>query len=221
MRISAVVGIDLLAWAGYSYNTRVNLPGGGQAQYNGSSGAPGLAFYGGGGLTLPGASRRITIGGTINAGAIDSRQKAVIPANVSPPFSKSNLMDDIRLRYASSPGWHSAFSPFIEHEIGFFHENRVRIGYQYWAQTGSYTGAFPPNSGSRELAGYNVQLSTRAHMVRLSVNDYVPLEDADNDPNTPHRKRRYGLIRQWGVSVGSNRTIVVFAGIGPYWEGAR
>jgi hypothetical protein len=216
------VGIDILGWAGYSYDTRVSLAGGQQLRYRGRAGAPGVTVSGGGAVTLPGALRRITVGVNINAGGLGSRKRPVIPAGVSTPFSQVNLRNQIRNRYLYTPGWNSALSLYIEHDLGFLHESRVRAGYQYWRQTGSYTGTFDPADRSRSLADYDVRLESRSHLIRVSVNDFVSLEDPDSNTSTPHRSRRKsGMIRQLGVSIGTHRTIVVFAGIGLFWEIAR
>ncbi len=213
--LSLVVGLRVLASASYVYDTRVSLPGADPLRYSGRQRSPGLALFAGGALTLPGPLRRITVGGDINAGGPDSKDRPVIPAGVTTPFSKQKLYSDIRARYSNRLGWNAALSPFIEHDVGFFHGARVRAGYQYWAQLGSHTGSFAPEDGSA-TANYNVRLNLRSHLVRVSVNDYVGLED---DTETSHRsKRRSGMIQQWGVLIGTHQTIMVFAAIGPFWQ---
>jgi hypothetical protein len=221
-RLAFVVGVDLLPWANYGYETRVNLPDGQQLQYSGRDGAPGVTLFAGGSFTLPRALRRITVGASIAAGGLNSQQRAVIPSGVSTLFSQRNLQNDLRNRYSFTPGWHSVFSPYIEHEVGSFGENRVRAGYQYWKQTGSYTGVFVPTDGSSALAAYNVRLKLSSHLVRVSVNQFLDLGSSDSDTNTPHRPRRQsGMIRQWGVMVGTHGTIMIFVGIGPFWDIGR
>jgi hypothetical protein len=213
--LALLVGLDVLVSASYSYDTRVSLPGVDQLRYGGSQRSPGVALFAGGALTLPGPLRRITVGGGINAGGPDSKDRSVIPAGVPTPFSKQNLYSDIQARYSNRLGWNAALSPFIEHDVGFFHGTRVRAGYQHWAQLGSHTGSFAPTDGSA-AANYNVRLNLRSHLVRVSMNDYVALED---DTETSQRsKRRSGMIQQWGVLIGTHQTIMVFAAIGPYWQ---
>ena len=222
IRLALLVGVDVLAWAGYSYDTRVSLPDGQQLRYGGKAGAPGVALSGGGAVTLPGAFRRITAGVHISAGGLNSSKRPVIPAGVSTPFSQINLQNQIRSKYSYAPGWTSALSLYIDHDLAFLHENRVRAGYQYWRQTGSYTGTFEPTDKSHALAGYDVRLATRSHLLRVSVNNYASLDDSDNGTTAPNRPRRKtGMIWQWGVAVGTNRTILIFAAIGPCWELAR
>jgi hypothetical protein len=216
--LALVVGLDVLVSASYAYDTRVSLPGVDQLRYSGTQRSPGVALSAGGALMLPGPLRRITVGGGINLGGPDSKNRPVIPAGVPTPFSKQNLYSDIQAKYANRLGWKAALSPFIEHDVGLFHGARVRAGYQHWAQLGSHTGSFAPSDGSA-LAGYNVRLSLRSHLVRVSVNDYIDLED---DTETSHRsKRRSGIIQQWGVLIGTHQTIMVFAAIGPFWQIAR
>jgi len=213
--LSLLVGLDVLASASYAYDTRVSLPCVDQLRYSGRQRSPGLALFAGGALTLPGPLRRITVGASINAGGPDSKDRPVIPAGVPTPFSKQNLYSDIQARYANRLGWKAALSPFIEHDVGFFRGTRVRAGYQHWAQFGSHTGSFAPADGSA-VANYNVRLNLRSHLVRVSVNDYVALDD---DTETSHRsKRRSGMIQQWGVMIGTHQTIMVFVGIGPFWQ---
>jgi hypothetical protein len=222
LQVALLVGIDVRGWAGYSYDTRVSLPDGQQLRYRGTAGAPGVTLSGGGAVTLPGALRRITVGVNIGAGGLNSSTRPVIPAGVSTPFSQVNLQNQIRNKYSYAPGWTSGFSLYIDHDLGFLHESKVRAGYQYWRQMGSYKGTFEPTDRSRAPADYDVRLESRSHLIRISVNDYVSLEDPDGNTSTPHRSRRKaGMIRQWGVSIGTHRTIVVFAGIGPFWEIGR
>jgi hypothetical protein len=216
------VGIDIFGWGGYSYDTCVSLPDSRQLQYRGTAGAPGLAFSGGGAVTLPGAWRRVTVGASLNAGGLQSSTRPVIPVGVSTPFSQTNLQNQIRERYSLSPGWTSGLSLYVDHDLAFLGQSRVRAGYQYRRQTGSYKGTFEPTGSSLTLAEYDVRLESRSHLIRVSVNDYNSLEVPDSDTSTPHRhRRRAGLIRQWGLMIGTHRSIVVFAGIGPFWEMAR
>jgi hypothetical protein len=215
LELSLFIGLGVMASASYAYDTRVSLPGTDQLRYSGRQRSPGAALFAGGALTLPGPLRRITVGGGINAGGPNSKDRPVIPAGVPTPFSKQNLYSDIQARYSNRLGWNAALSPFIEHAVGFFHGTRVRAGYQHWAQLGSHTGSFAPTDGSA-AANYNVRLNLRSHLVRVSMNDYVALED---DTETSQRsKRRSGMIQQWGVLIGTHQTIMVFAAIGPFWQ---
>jgi hypothetical protein len=222
LRVALLIGINVFAWAGYAYETRISLPGEEQLQYRGTEGSPGATLFAGTAVTLPGALRRITLGAGINAGSLYAKQQRVIPTGAATPFSQENLQSDIRVKYANSPAWHSAFSPYIEHNLGSFHGSRVRAGYQYWEQSGSYIGSFAATSNSRASAGYNVGLTFRSHLARISVNDHIDLEDSDTDPNTPQRsKRQSGMIRQWGVLIGTHRTLIIFGAIGLFWDATR
>jgi hypothetical protein len=222
LQLALLLGIDVVAWTGYSYDTRVSLQDGRRFQYLGKAGAPGVMFSFGGAVTLPGALRRITLGASINGGGLNSSRRPVIPAGVSTPFSQVNLQNRIFNKYLYSPGWSPALSFYVDHDLGFLHESRIRAGYQYWRQTGTYTGAFETSDKDRSLAGYDVRLETRSHLIRISVNDLGAFQDPDSNTSTSHRSRRKtGMIRQWGVAIGTHRTVVIFAGIGPFWEFAR
>jgi len=213
--LSLLIGLSVLPLASYAYDTRVSLPGMEQLRYSGRQRSPGLALFAGGALTLRGPLRRLTVGASINAGGPDSKDRAVIPGGFSTPFSKRSLYSDIQARYSLRPGWGAAFSPFIEHDVGFFHGSRVRAGYQYWDQLGAHTGSFASTDGS-STTNYNVQLNLRSHLFRISMNEFVALQD---DTATSQRsKRRSGMIQQWGITIGTHQTIVVFAAIGPFWQ---
>jgi hypothetical protein len=214
-QLSLLVGLEVTASASYAYDTSVGLPGVDWLRYNGRQRSPGLALFAGGQLTLPGSLRRITIGADINAGGPDTKDRLVIPAGVSTPFSKSSLYSDIQARYSYRSVWKGAICPFIEHDIGLFHGNRVRAGYQRWDQVGSQSGYFPL-TGHSALANYDVRLNLRSHLLRVSVNNYLALKD---DTENSHRyKRLSGVIQQWGGMIGTHQTIVIFAAIGPFWQ---
>jgi hypothetical protein len=214
--LSLVVGVSFLPSDSYSYDTRISIPGADVLQYSGRQRSLALRIFGGGSFTLPGPLRRITVGTGINGGGADSRYQ-VISNSVTTPFSKEGLYSDIQLKYSFRRALGPAFTPFIEHDIGFFHGSRVRVGYQYWDQTGSYTGSFLSTDG-KSMIDYNVQLNLRSHLFRLSVNDYVTSQD---DTGTTRSKRRSGMIQQWGITVGTHQTIAIFAAIGPSWQFAR
>jgi hypothetical protein len=216
--LSLVIGLGVLPSASYAYDTRVSIPGVGQLRYSGRQRSPALGLFAGGALTLPGPLRRITVGAGVNGDGPDSRYGAVIPAGVSTPFSKQSLYSDIQTRYLFRPSWGAAFSPFLEHDIGFFHGSRVRAGYQYWDQLGEYTGSFASDD-RRSTISYNVKLNLRSHLFRISMNDYVALQD--DTGSSQHSKRRSGMIQQWGITIGAHQTVMIFAAIGPSWQTAR
>ena len=216
--LSLFIGFGFLPSASYAYDTRVSFRGVEQLRYRGRQRAPILALFAGSALTLPGPLRRITVGAGINGGGPDSKDRAVIPAGVSTPFSKRSLYSDLQARYALESGWGAAFSPFIEHDVGSFHRSRVRAGYQYWNQHGAQRGSFVAPDGS-STTNYNVQLNLRSHLFRISMSDFVALEE-DTEPSR-RSKRRSGMLQQWGITIGTHQTIVVFAAIGPSWQNAR
>jgi hypothetical protein len=201
--------------ASYAYDTRLSLSGGEELRYSGTRRAPGLALFVSSAFTLPGRLRRMTVAATISAGQLDSANRPVIPSDASPPFAKQSLYSAISDRYSGRLAWGAAFSPFVEHDIGFFHENRVRAGYQYWEQSGSYKGSFAA-SGNGYHGDYSVRLNLRSHFFRISVNDYGDLSD---DPEPAQRAtRRFGLVQQWGFMLGSHRTVMLFVAMGPFWQ---
>ncbi len=215
-RMSFIVGISgQVMPARYSYSTRIDLPDGQQLNYSDTQTAPGGFALAGLQLTPPGAFRRFTAGINFGAGGLASWLKAPVPSGVPTQFSQDSLLLAIQRRYIFRSGWHPSISPYIEHELGNFLGNRCRIGYQYWRQSGGYQGTFIPNEGSRALAAYDVRLRHSAHLVRFSINSLTDLDDTQlNGP----RKQRYGLIQQVGVLVGTNRTLAVFWGVGPFWN---
>jgi hypothetical protein len=219
-RVSLLVGLNLFAWGGYTYDTRVTLAGAEQFEYTGKKGFLGGALFLDPALTLPGALRRITLGVSINSGGVGWRERSVIPAGLMTPFSQRNLVADIQSKALG--GWHSAISPHIEHDVVFLGGSRVRAGYQYWRQIGSDAGAFRQCDNNCAMASYNVRLNLTSHLARISLNDYIDLDDSDNDPNRPdRRKRKAGMIRQLGVMIGTNRTVIIFVGIGAFLEVPR
>jgi hypothetical protein len=212
--ISLLIGVGVLPLASYAYDTRVSIPGLAQLRYSGRQHSLALGFFAGGALTLPGPLRRITVGAGINGSEPDSTFR-VIPAGVSPPFSKQSLYSDIQATYSLRSSWEAAFSPFIEHDVGFFHGGQVRAGYQYWYQLGAYSGSFASADG-RSTINYNVQLNLRSHLFRISMNDYGALED--DTGSSQRSKRRFGIIPQWGIMIGTHQTIAVFVAIGYSWQ---
>jgi hypothetical protein len=215
-RMSFIVGISgQVMPARYSYSTRIDLPGGQQLTYANTQTAPGGYALGGFQLTPPRALRRFTAGIDFGAGGLASWLEAPIPNGVPTQFSRDNLLLAIQRRYIFRSGWHPSISPYIEHELGNVLGNRCRIGYQYWTQSGQYQGAFISNDGSRALAAYDVHLRYSAHLVRFSINTLTELDDT---PLNSRRKQRFGLTQQFGLLVGTNRTLAVFWGVGPFWN---
>jgi hypothetical protein len=216
VRVALVGGANILTWAEYSYDTHVSMPEGQQLHYAGTQSSPGVTVFAGGAVTLPGALRRVTVGGNLNVGGLDSLRRPVIPGGISTPFFKKNLDAAIQNKYSSKTSWRPSLSPYIEHELGVVSGERFRAGYQYWRQLGSYEGSFPPTEGSQLSAAYNVRFKYSSHLFRFSVNNYLNSDDEDSD--APHSsKRKSGLIRQVGVLAGTHHSIIAFVGIGPFW----
>jgi hypothetical protein len=210
-----IVGISgQVVPARYSYSTRIDLPGGQQLNYADTQTARGGVLLAGLQLTPPRALRRFTVGITFGAGGLESWLKAPIPGGVSTPFSQDDLLLAIQRRYILHTGWHPSISPYIEHELGNFFGNRCRIGYQYWRQSGENQGTFLLNHGSPALAAYDVHLRYSAHLVRLSINE---LTELDNMQLKGRPRQRFGILQQAGVMVGTNQTVTVFVGVGPFW----
>ena len=215
-RMSFIVGISgQVVPARYSYSTRIDLPGGQQLNYAATQTAPGGFALAGLQLTPPRALRRFTAGISFGAGGLASWLRVPIPSGASTPFSQGNLLFAIQRQYIFRTGWNPSISPFIEHELGNFLGNRCRIGYQYWTQSGEYQGVFIPNEGSRALAAYDIHLRHSAHLVRFSINSSTELDDT---PLNGRSRQRYGLIQQFGLLVGTNRTVAIFWGVGPFWD---
>ena len=213
--LSFLVGLGGLPTASYKYQTRVTLPSAGEFQYSGRQRAPGIAAFVGAAFTLPRRLRRITLAGTIGVGGVDSTSQPVIPSGMSPPFSKESLDSNIQDRYSKRLPWRAVLSSYVEHDIGVFHDKRIRAGYQFWNQPGMYTGSFAA-AGLGASADYNVRLSLQSHLFRISVNDYNDLQDERD--RSRRAGRRSGMMQQWGLLLGSHKTIMLFAGIGPFCQ---
>ncbi len=217
-RLALLLGISILPWADYSYQTTVILPNGQQLQYAGGQGSPGITVFAGPAVTLPGALRRLTVGVNLGAGGFDSVNRSVVPGDIPTPFLKQNLQDALKDQHSLGQGWHPYFSPYVEHTVRSFSGNRLSVGYQYARQTGSYSGTFFPSSVSPITASYEIQLRYTSHLFRFSFNNYLYIDDSDRNNNASQRSsRKTGLIRQMGLLAGTNKTIVVFFGIGPIW----
>jgi hypothetical protein len=210
------VGISILPWADYTYETNVTLPNGQRLQYTGGQGAPGVAVFAGPAVTLPGALRRLTVGLNLGAGGLESVSRPVVPGDTPTPFLKQNLQEALQAQHSVGQGWRPYFSPYVEHAVRSSSENRLSVGYQYSRQTGSYNGTFVPSSGNPFTASYDIQLRYTSHLFRFSFNNYLYIDDSPNNP--PQRsKRKSGLVRQMGTLAGTHKTIIVFFGIGPIW----
>lgn len=214
-RVAIMAGINILAWSDYRYSTSVNLSQAEQFNYLGGRGAPGVTVFGGAAVSLPGALRRLTVGAHFDAGGLYSLSRSVIPDGAATPFSAQNLQSAIQLQHTFGQGWNPGFAAYVEHDIGTLFDSRLRAGYQYWRQSGSYTGTFPPNFNSFP-AGYNVELNDSSQMIRVSLNNDLFAKDIYGNPQRRAR-RKTGLVRQAGIAVGTHKTIMVFFGIGPVW----
>jgi hypothetical protein len=192
------------------------MPDGQALSYSGRQGSSGGTVLLGTSVTPRGALRRMTFGVTWNTGGLESWSHSVIPSGTATPFSQSNLNAQIRRNAAGRSPWQSSISPYVEHELGFLLESKLRIGYQYWRQTGHYRGAFPVDELARSrIGGYDVRFSNSAHMLRLSINSYTSLDDPDANPNS---KRRAGFVREAGLQIGTHNSVTVFVAVGPSWS---
>jgi hypothetical protein len=216
-RLAVIVGINFFTYGRYAYKTAITMPDGSMLNYSGNQSALGGTLLFGAAVTPPAVLRRLTLGITVNGGGLDAWSHPVIPNGVETPFSQGNLNAQIRRNAALSYGWHPAISPYIEHELGFLLASRVRAGYQYWRQSGAYQGSFPIDQTRSVWADYNIRLLHSAHLIRLSINNHTSLED-DTDTNPSAKKRGPGFLRQAGLLVGTNRTVMVFVGFGPSWN---
>jgi hypothetical protein len=218
-RIVITAGLNGFAAASYGYTTRITMPNGQQLHYSGTQRTSGGTLSGGFEITPPGALRRFTAGVSVNGGGLESWALPVTPPNAVTPFSRANLQFAIESTGWNASGWHPAFSPYLEHELGNLLGNRMRLGYQYWNQAGNYKGSFVPTARSATLAEYDVRLNYSAHLVRVSLNNFTNLDDSDvNFPGSHRSKRRYGLVQQIGILVGTHQTVMIFIGVGPFWS---
>lgn len=189
------------------------MPDGSTLSYAGKQNASGGSFLTGAAVTPPGAFRRLTAGFTLNLGGLAAWTHTPIPNGTTTPFSQSNFSTQIQRNAIFGYGWQPAISPYVEHELGFLLQNRVRAGYQYWHQRGSYSGSFPIDQPGSGVAGYNVKVVHSSHMLRLSINNHTSLDDE----TSPSRKQNPGFLRQGGVLIGTDRTVMVFIALGPDW----
>ncbi|HSU31122.1 MAG TPA: hypothetical protein VLJ11_07790 [Bryobacteraceae bacterium] len=213
-RLTATIGLTLIGSGKYSYNTTLIMPDGSALDYQGTQRSGGGTLSLGVAATPPGALRRFTIGFDLNFGGVDVWAHPVIPAGL--PAPQQNLNARIGQQSITSPPWRPFFSPYIEHELGSIFQNRIRLGYQYWQTTGSYQGSFTPDQGGSARANYNVRFSQASNMIRLSVHNDTWLDDTEIDHATT--RRRSGIVQQGGVLIGTDRSIIVFVGVGPVWS---
>jgi hypothetical protein len=218
-RIIVTAGISGFLSAKYGYETRITMPDGQQLRYTGTQSAPGGTMSGGVEITPPGTFRRFTFGVNLNGGGLQSWSRPVVPSDAAAPFSLQNLQVAILSRSLSATGWRPGFSPYLEHELGHLLGNRLRLGYQYWNQSGRYKGSFFPVPGSRTLAGYDIQLNYSSHLVRLTMHNFTNLDDSDiNLPGSHRSKRRYGVVQEVGILGGTHETFMIFIAVGPFWS---
>jgi hypothetical protein len=216
-KIALTVGIDFLLHGQYEYTTRVMMPDGSAYNYSGKQGASGGTLLLGAAITPRAALRRMTFGFNLETGGLESWAHSVIPSGTTTPFSQSSLDSQLRRDLAGRSPWSAVVAPYIEHEVGFFLENRVRLGYQYWRQTGSASGSFRVQDNLRSpLAGYDIRFANSAHLIRVSFNNYTSLDDTDAGSGST--KRKTGFLRQAGLQVGTNKTVTVFLAVGPLWS---
>jgi hypothetical protein len=219
LRIALTAGMNSLVAGGYNYTTQIIMPDGQQLQYTGTQTAPGGSMSAGIEITPPGILRRFTAGLSVNGGGFESWARPVTPSNAPTPFSLLNLQLAIQSTIFTGSGWRADFSPYVEHELGNLLGSRMRLGYQYWAQTGGYKGYFFPIPGSRIAAEYDVRLNYSSHLVRLTFNNFTNLDDSDvNFPGSHRSKRRYGLLQQIGILGGTHRSFMIFFAVGPFWS---
>lgn len=212
-RLAVVFGLNLFSYGQYGYNTAITMPNGATLPYNGKQSASGGSFLTGAAITPPGAFRRLTAGFTLNLGGLSAWTHTPIPNGVTTPFSQSNLGTQIQRNAIFGYGWRPAISPYVEHELGFLLESRVRVGYQYWRQRGSYSGSFRVDQPGSALANYDVQVLHSSHLLRLSINNHTSLDDE----TSPSKKQNPGFLRQGGLLIGTNHTVMVFIALGPDW----
>jgi hypothetical protein len=211
-----IFGINVLVPTSYNYNTRITLPDGQQLQYSGSHTSAGVTAALGGSLTFPGALRRLTVGVNVDAGGLDSAGASVIPENTATPFSQQNLQKAVETQQPFGMGWHPGITSYVEHDIWRVSESRVRIGYQYWRQSGAYHGTFAP--GPFGIAAYDIAMNDSSHMIRVSLNHNIYLNDVQGTTGSSSNSApRSGITRILGVTAGSHKTVMVFFAIGPLW----
>lgn len=218
-RFVATVGINGLEAARYNYQTTITMPDGRRFIYSGPQSSPGGNVLAGIEITPPGALRRFSAGLHVNGGGLQSWSRPVTPTDSSVPFSVANLQLAIQNSIGNSSGWRPGFSPFVEHELGNLLGNRLRVGYEYWRQTGGYKGHFFPSDVANQVAQYDVRLSYSSHLAEFSFSNFTNLDDSDVSlPGVHHSRRRYGVVQKLGILGGSHGTVMIFIAVGPFWS---
>lgn len=216
-RLTLLLGLNILTYGQYGYNTAVTLPDGRTLNYAGKQSSSGGTVLIGASITPPAAFRRLTAGLTFEVGGLESWTHSVIPSGVTPPFSEYNLNRQIQRNSINGYPWRLSISPYVEHELGFLLASRLRAGYQYWHQSGSNSGVFLADSTNSATARYNVRFLHNSHLIRLSINNHTSLNEGP-DTNTSSKTRTPGFVRQAGLLVGTNRTVMLFISFGPAWN---
>jgi hypothetical protein len=214
-RLTATIGLNLLANGKYQYNTTVIMPDGRAFDYNGVQRSSGGMLSLGAAATPGGALRRLTMGFDLNFGGLETWAHPVIPSGSVTPFSQSNLNSQVAQQSLASPPRRPFVSPYIEHELASVLQNRVRLGYQYLHTAKSYGGSFAADQSGSIQANYNVRFSQTSHMIRVAVHNDTWLDDTDRGHVPP--KRRFGFVQQAGVLIGTDRSVIVFVRTGPVW----
>jgi hypothetical protein len=214
-RLTLPIGFNLLENGRYRYNTTVTMPDGSVLNYNGAQRVSGGTLSLGAAASPGGPLRRLTIGVDLNFGGLDTWTQAVIPSGSVTPFSRDNLNTQVAERSLSGSPRGPFVSPYIEHELGSLLQNRVRIGYQYFHTTESYSGSFAADQTGSIQAQYKVKFSQASHMIRVSVHNDTWLDESSSDQVPP--KRRFGFMQQAGALIGTDGSIIVFIGAGPAW----
>lgn len=215
-RVTLVVGVNFLLHGQYQYNTTVTMPDSSVFNYSGKQGSSGGTLLFGAAVTPPAAARRMTLGIDLQAGGLEAWAHSVIPSGTATPFSQSSLDSQIRRDLAGRSPWGTVIAPYIEHEVGFFLESRIRLGYQYWRQMGSAGGSFRvENSLRSQLAGYDVHFANSTHLIRVSFNNFTFLDDTGT--GSSHENRKSGFLKQAGLQIGTNKSVMVFVAVGPLW----
>ncbi|MBV8706468.1 MAG: hypothetical protein JO182_31080 [Acidobacteriaceae bacterium] len=216
-RLTLLLGLNILTYGQYGYNTAVTLPDGRTLNYTGKQSSSGGTVLIGTSITPPAAFRRLTVGLTFEVGGLESWTHSVIPSGATPPFSEDNLNRQIQRNSINGYPWRLSISPYVEHELGFLLASKVRAGYQYWHQSGSNSGVFPVDSTNSAVARYNVRFLHNSHLIRLSINNHTSLSEG-TDTNSSPKKRNSGFVRQAGLLVGTNQTVMLFVSFGPAWS---
>ena len=199
----------------YRYNTSVILPGGSAFAFNGAQRSTGAILSFSAAATPGGRLRRLTLGFDLNFGGLDLLGHPVVPPGSLTPFSQDNL-NQIAQQSLINTSWNPSISPFIEHAIGTILQNRVGFGYQYLQTARSENGSFPADQSGSIQARYSVGFTQTLHMIRLSVRNESWFDDTDKDQPPP--RRTVGIVKQGGVLIGTNGSVIVFFNLGPVWN---